>query len=254
MIFKICADKILINHKNHIQSAFYLLIFFFISTSSLAQQPQTDAQQSKKDSLKALLKTRHSPAALMIYKTNPFSMLWGPIPLTAEYKLICEAAFSPRSSFVVGVSYLGKSPLLSMAEKANRNNGNGTMQPAAELKVRGWRFQLAYRYYLGRRKAPRGFWCGPQLSWSNAIISTKSPNAAYDYLEATHFNLNALAGYQLIIRDKWAFDFFFGLGYKKNTWLEHYAGKVTVIHDFDDIPFYGGPVKITMGTSFGMAF
>lgn len=230
--------------------------FFFLILFSTSAYAQTDAlHKTQKDSLKSLLKTRHSPNALTVYKTNPFSILWGPIPYTAEYKLIRETAFSAHSSFVVGISFLGKSPLLSQAEKATQNNGINASRPNAELKVRGWRFQIAYRYYLGKRKAPRGVWCGPQLSWSNAIISTKSWNAANNYLEATHFNLNALAGYQVIIRDKVSFDFFFGLGYKKNTWWEHYAGRVTVIHDFDKItPLYDKPVKITLGINFGLAF
>ncbi len=229
--------------------------FFFLILCYSSVYAQTDSQQkAQKDSLKSLLKTRHSPKALTVYKTNPFSIMWGPIPYTAEYKLIRETAFSAHSSFVVGISFLGKSPLLSQAEKSNAGSSLNNSQGNTKLKVRGWRFQMAYRYYLGKRKAPRGFWCGPQVSWANVLISDKSSTAANDYLEATHFNVNALAGYQIIIRDKWAFDFFFGLGYKKNTWLEHYAGKVTVIRDFNDIPLYGSPVKVTMGTSFGMAF
>ena len=241
-------DSISVHLKNHIQSAFYLFIFFFSCNFIYAQN-------SQKDSLKSLLKTRHSPKALTVYKTNPFSIMWGPIPYTAEYKLVRETAFSAHSSFVVGISFLGKSPLLSQAEKSNAGSSLNNSQGNTKLKVRGWRFQMAYRYYLGKRKAPRGFWCGPQLSWSNAIISTKSWSAANNYLEVTHFNLNALAGYQVIIRDKVSFDFFFGLGYKKNTWWEHYAGRTYVIHDFDDItPLYGKPVKITLGINFGLAF
>ena len=233
-----------------------LLVFLFSCSTVFAQHSQTDSlHKAHKDSLRSLLKTRHSPAALSVYKTNPFSILWGPIPYTAEYKLIRETAFAPHSSFVVGISFLGKSPLLSQAEKAQQNGGTSTSAPNQELKVRGWRFQLAYRYYLGTRKAPRGFWCGPQLSWANAVISAKSYSAANYYIDGTHFNLNALAGYQIIIRDKVAFDFFFGLGYKKNTWHEHYNGRVAVIHDFDDLtPLYDKPVKITLGINFGLAF
>ena len=233
-----------------------VIIFLLLTTGSYAQNHQTDVQhKAHKDSLKSLLKTRHSPKALTVYKTNPFSIIWGPIPYTAEYKLIREMAFAPQSSFVFGISFLGKSPLLSAAENSQQTNGINNSAPNQELKVRGWRFQMGYRYYLGKRKAPRGFWCGPQLSWANAIISTKSWNAANNYLEVTHFNVNALAGYQVIIRDKVSFDFFFGLGYKKNTWWEHYAGRTYVIHDFDDItPLYGTPVKITLGINFGLAF
>jgi hypothetical protein len=236
--------------NQHLRRArnFVPLLFVLLSTFVYAQE-------SKKDSLKALLKTRHSPKALTVYKTNPFSILWGPIPYTAEYKLVCEMAFAPHSSFVVGASFLGKSPLLSQAEKAQQNGGTSGSQTITEVKVRGWRFQLGYRYYLGKRKAPRGFWCGPQLSWANAVITPKGRNVAINYLEATHFNVNALTGYQIIIRDKVSFDFFFGLGYKKNTWWEHYAGRTTVIHDFDDItPLYDKPVKITLGINFGLAF
>ncbi len=234
-----------------------LLLFFVLVCSSIyAQKAENDSPQKiQKDSLKSLLKTRHSPSALSVYKTNPFSIIWGPIPYTAEYKLIRETAVSAHGSFLVGISFLGKSPLLSAAENAQQNNGSTSSAPNQDLKVRGWRLQLAYRYYLGKRKAPRGFYCGPQLSWANAIISEKGFSAGNYFLEATHFNLNALAGYQVIIRDKVAFDFFFGLGYKKNTWLEHYSGRVAVLHDFDDItPLYGTHLKVTLGINFGLAF
>lgn len=214
------------------------------------------AQNAQKDSLKSLLKTRHSPAALTVYKTNPFSVLWGPIPFTAEYKIIRETAIAPHSSFLVGISFLGKSLLLSQAEKSSAGSSLNNSQGQQKLKIRGWRFQLAYRYYLGKRNAPRGFYCGPQVSYSSATIADKSQSPYNTYLSVTHFNVNALVGYQVIIRDKVAFDFFFGLGYKKNTWIEHYsASRSYIIHDFDDItPLYKLPVKITFGINFGLAF
>ncbi len=235
----------------------HVFLLLFCGNILYAQKPLNDSlQHVTKDSLKSLLKTRHSPAALAVYKTNPFSILWGPIPYTAEYKIIRETAISPHSSFLIGISFLGKSPLLSQAEKANQNNGNGNSQPNEKLKVRGWRFQFAYRYYLGKRHAPRGFYCGPQLSYSYATITTASLSPRNIYLKGTHFNVNALVGYQVIIRDKVSFDFFFGLGYKKNKWVEYYSPtRVTVVHDFDDItPLYDKPIKITLGINFGLAF
>jgi|GEM_PF-555768 len=235
---------------------FYL--FFILSSPFLyAQQNFNDSlQRAQKDSLKSLLKTRHSPAALSVYKTNPFAILWGPIPFTAEYKIIRETAFAPNQSFLVGISYLGKSPLLAQAEQANQNNGTNTSNPNQKLKIRGWRFQLAYRYYMTKRKAPRGFYFSPHFSWSYVTITTASMSPYNTYLAGTHLNINALAGYQAIIRDKVAFDFFFGLGYKKNTWVEHYSPtRSHIIHDFDDIsPIYKYPIKITLGINFGIAF
>ena len=226
-------------------------------TALYAQKPLNDSlQHAKRDSLQSLLKTRNSPAALTVYKTNPFSIIWGPIPFTAEYKIIRETAFAPNQSFLVGISYLGKSPLLSQAEKANQNNSIPNSGTNDKLKVRGFRFQFAYRYYLSKRKAPRGFYCGPQLSWSYATITPASLSSRNYYIYGTHFNINALAGYQVIIRDKVAFDFFFGLGYKKNTWIEHYSStRSYIIHDFDNItPLYDKPVKVTLGINFGLAF
>ncbi len=139
-----------------------------------------------------------------------------------------------------------------MAEKTNNNSNS----PSDKLKVRGWRFQLAFRYYLSKRNAPRGFYCGPQLSYSYATITTASLSPYNIYIKGTHFNLNALVGYQAIIRDKVAFDFFFGLGYKKNTWIEYYSPtRAYTIHDFDNItPLYKLPIKITFGINFGLAF
>lgn len=252
MSFHFFCDSI-----NSAKILFCTIFLIFFSIHSYSQKTQNDSlHRAKKDSLKSLLKTRHSPAALSVYKTNPFSILWGPIPFTAEYKLIRETAFAPNQSIVAGISFLGKSPLLSLAEQAQQNNGTNTSAPNQKLKIRGWRFQMAYRYYLTKRKAPRGFWCGPQLSWASATISSASLSPLNIYIQGTHFNINALAGYQAIIRDKVAFDFFFGLGYKKNTWIEHYSPTRTrIIHEFDDIsPIYKYPIKITLGINFGVAF
>lgn len=256
----ISYDFICVNLKNHKRSAFYPFLLFFIFSAAIcvAQETTTDSlHKAKRDSLKSLLKTRRSPAALSVYKTNPFSILWGPIPLTAEYKVIAEMAVDPHSSFLAGISYLGKSPFLAMAEYANRNsNNNGnTVTPVQLLKISGWRFQAAYRFYPGKAFAPRGFYLGPQVSYSYAKFSDKSQNSNYYYLSITHFNINLLTGYQLIISDRLAFDFFFGLGYKNNVWTEHNASSGSQVISFDNsFPPYSAPLKVTLGTSFGVAF
>jgi len=197
------------------------------------------------------------PKITNIIKFNPLSILWGPIPLTAEYRILREIPIDGNQGVQVGISYLGKNPFVALAEAANnqQNQNYSYNYPNQKLSTSGYRIQLSYRVYLGNDLAPKGPYFGPMISYSEAYFSTKYARGYQNYVRASHFNINMLVGYQLVLWDKVAADLFAGLGYKKNRWDENSNnGIYQNINVFNDIPFYSWPIKFTLGINFGVAF
>ena len=54
-----------------------------------------------------------------VTKTNLLAILWGPIPITAEYRLVREVNIGEYQSVQFGVSYLGKNPMIMLGEAFN---------------------------------------------------------------------------------------------------------------------------------------
>jgi len=202
------------------------------------------------DSIKTKPENPHG--LMVIHKTNPFAILWGPIPLTAEYRYVREMVIAGNQSLLVGVSYLGKSPVFTMFEN---QGGNNNSQNTPKIRVSGLRFQMGMRWYTGNIYAPKGFYVGPLVSYSTAKFTTDYYNTYNIYIKATHFNINMLMGVQGVVSNRFTVDLFCGLGYKKNSWEEHYsATKIRNINLKDAPFFYNGPVKFTLGLNVGLGF
>src|ERR1035437_7424203 len=89
------------------------LIFICLMLCSFNSYSQNDTvSYSHRDTLQSFKKpVFKSPQEFRkIYKTNFMPILWGPVPYSAEYRLLYETAVSHTQSFQIGVSYLGKSP------------------------------------------------------------------------------------------------------------------------------------------------
>jgi len=183
-----------------------------------------------------------------VLKTNPLSILWGTIPLSAEYMVLYEFVSAPQQASQIGISYISKSPILSAFEDS--------IQDLKQLTINGVRIQLSHRFYILNfyDYAPRGLYIGPQLSYATAKLSTKFYNSRDVYLRITQFNANLLVGWQWIFRNDYTIDVFGGLGYKDNIWEEH-DSQSTIVVDTDELgDWYSGPVKISIGFHLGIAF
>lgn len=191
------------------------------------------------------------PQQPAIIKTNPFAILWGPIFYTAEYKLLLEMPTSRRQSFQVGLSYLGKSPVISLLER--------NMHPSQRMTITGFRIQIAQRFYIVRKKygSPFGFYFSPTASFSSAniTIGKSSANRKNESLNVTHFNTTLLIGVQVGRGKKITADVFGGVGYKRNTWIYqpsyYYRSIPPNIKDMGE--FYNSSLKLTLGFSIGYA-
>ncbi|MBL4624670.1 MAG: hypothetical protein JKY42_05975 [Flavobacteriales bacterium] len=207
-------------------------------------------------------KTTNSPHKVRtVIKGNPFSILAGVIPLTSEYRLITEYAVSKNQSIQLGLSYLGKSPFLSLIEASTPNN-NAFNQ---KFIVRGYRIQTSHKYYFSQLGdkfnrsdflAPQGFYLSPHVSFSSAKIYNQYLQVYDAWMRVTQFNASLLFGGQLFLGSI-AIDLFTGLGYKKNEWSLRESPTQIIIIDPDDLdlpPSYGGSIKFSLGFNIGYGF
>lgn len=187
----------------------------------------------------------------MLLKTNPLAILWGPIPFTSEYRVVAEITTGRTQSSQIGISYLSISPAWILFEKIAQVPGN------FQLKVKGWRLQVAHKFYLiSRRKyAPFGFYVSPNVSYSNARLSFGlNQYIRQNYFDFNHLNANILIGVQVGRNSRITMDLFGGVGYKQNTVRYHVNNYRIIPFDTKDFgEFYNSPVKLTLGINFGYA-
>jgi hypothetical protein len=187
----------------------------------------------------------------LLLKSNPLAMLWGPIPFTAEYRLVAEITTGRTRSVQFGISYLDKSPLWSMYEKASNTPSY------YELKVKGWRIQAAYRLYLISRKryAPFGFYISPSISYSDAHISIGLERYYREvYFDFRHFNSTMQIGVQVGRNSNITMDIFAGIGYKSNIVYYHATDSYIIKYNTKDFgTFYNNHLKLVFGINFGYA-
>jgi hypothetical protein len=191
---------------------------------------------------------KHRQPHQFILKTNPLALFWGAIPYTSEFRLIGEMTKGLNQSAQLGVSYLGKSPFLTILEGANRN---GTQ---VSFEVTGIRLQGSYKFYFKKYTAPVGWYFSPLASFATATIIQHINTIEYRY-NATHFNVNLLMGHQRVYRNSLALDWFFGFGRKDNSWYGTSTGAYNRYnYTLRDINYFGKRVNAVLGISFGYSF
>jgi len=147
-----------------------------------------------------------------IFKTSPFPILWGTIPLTSEYRWICEFTTAAKQSSQISVSYLGKNLLVSALDSAKTID---------KLQIRGLRFQGWYKFYYTKKKySPKGSYLAPHISWAFARIAPEKYMKVDRYLLVRHLNIDLQVGYQFFA-GRFAVDVFMSYGYKHHEWYDH---------------------------------
>lgn len=183
-----------------------------------------------------------------ILKTNPFALFASSIPLAAEYRLALEKVMSNKFSIQVSGAYLGKGPLIVLAETLD------TIPASYQLK--GYRIQFEIKYYLNdpfsEMKAPNGFYLAPVYSYSHAKLTNRYLNSQNKYLAFNYTFYCLKLGFQKTFNNL-AFDFFVGAGYRENILTDYTTNKPFNI-DLRDDGFYNGPVKGLIGFNVGWAF
>ena len=182
-------------------------------------------------------------------------MLWGNIPLTAEYRLVYEAPTGPYESLQISISYLARGPLaLAILNSDTSNGGTSAAQKKlnSELRFTGFRAQIMYRFFVLKiRSSPQGFYVGPHASYS--YLKIYRPSNKDLFLQWVFMNASIQAGFQGVISHCFAIDFFTGLGYKYNYSEEHHPNGGTITAPISIIPKLDH-VKFTLGMNFGYAF
>lgn len=198
------------------------------------------------------------PEYRVLAKTNPLAIIWGPIPLTSEYRVMGEFVIDRNISTQVGFSGLLKSPILTLIEDSTRQDYE------LPLVVNGFRFQASGKYYLnsllhkwrlGRdMPAPEGFYIGPHVSYSTARFTDRYWRNYDVYLRISHFNVNLMGGYQYLLGHGLVLDLFVAGGYKRNWWQEKgLAGVVTAVNSDELGAFYRSNLSLFIGFNMGIA-
>lgn len=236
----------------NINHSVILIILLLLAFTVKAQESGHDLSLGQDTVQKALPEPPQK--ITRVIKSNPLAIIWGAIPFTSEYRLNYEFIASRNQSSQVSYSFLGKSPILSLMED--------TLFPIPVI-VRGFRFQASHRFFLNDMMealgfddgyAPNGFYISPHVSYATARFTPKFFNTQDIYLRISHFNVNLLGGFQLIV-DNICFEVFTGLGYKNNSWIARYSPTVVQNLSLDDAsPYYRGPVKLNLGFNIGIGF
>jgi hypothetical protein len=180
-------------------------------------------------------------------KVNPLAALGGPfwvaiVPVTGEYKVIAEYAFTQKMSAQVGGSFIGPSVLINL-DKIVTDTAN-----VSGINTTGFKVTGMFKYFLSRDlQAPEGFYVAPHFSFAKATI--KSEEDESNNVGAQKMNINLCIGYQLITSGGFTLDIFTGMGYLQRKW--DYEGESSGIFDLGKNK---SGVSIPFGFSFGYAF
>jgi hypothetical protein len=129
-----------------------------------------------------------------------------------------------------------------------------TYWKVGDTKISGFALTPEYRMYLSEKKgALRGFYVAPYLRYQNLTLTV---NETYDNgtVEMGKAKLNTygggvVAGYQLLLKDRFSLDFFLGPSYNGGDIKVESMGQSTT---FDAGPFTGFGLR--SGLTFGVAF
>lgn len=193
----------------------------------------------------------------MVFKTNPLVIMWSDVPLTAEFRLGMEYINGQHTSSEIVVSYLGKSPLVSIYEDTLAGED-------IDLKIYGFRIQLSHKFYLNKwfpnqehtftNYSPQGMYIAPYLSMGQAKVTNRYLGQREAFMEISHFSLNIIFGRHFFYMNKLAIDVYGGFGYKNNVWEEH-DGPDVVTHEPEYLgEYYNSNLKIVAGFNFGIHF
>lgn len=180
-------------------------------------------------------------------KSNPFMMIWGHLPFTAEYRLMYELTMGERQSLQVGISYFGESPLFNLPGAGGVGN---------TIILRGFRFQLMHKFYVRKDSwEPLGWYFAPDLSYSSAILSIRNQLLKNHYFKAEQTFICAVIGKQRKVGRNLCIDWFFGAGYKKYNVYENFSNGIFKSIDPGILSEYlNWPLKIRFGCNFGFLF
>ncbi|MCF8332162.1 MAG: hypothetical protein K9H84_06895 [Bacteroidales bacterium] len=180
-------------------------------------------------------------------KTNPFTVLWGGIPFTSEYRLTYETSTGHKQYANLGAAYLGKNVILLKGYTSIINN------PEA-LKFLGYKVHFDYRWLFKELGPyPEGVYLGSHISYANLRIENVQTAGLSDHAYIEHFHIAAILGYQMKFFDLFYGDLFAGVGYKNNSWGNKVKHPMQKIIYMDDLSYvYNYNIKIKIGFSFGI--
>lgn len=198
-------------------------------------------------------KKKPYPVQPLVLKTSITGFMHGGVfPFTSEYRFGAEITTGRIQSEQVSISYLGKNVFWAAFEKMSKQSTSDI------LKVSGWRFQYAHKFYLVNRRhhSPYGFYVAPHFSYANARIALGLNRYYRDtYFDVRHLNANLLIGVQFGKIGRLTMDICGGAGYKENTVYYHATPFRIQKYDTSDFgEYYNGHVHLMFDISLGYSF
>lgn len=198
-------------------------------------------------------KKKPYPIQPLVLKTSITGFMYGGVfPFTSEYRFGAEITTGRIQSEQVSISYLGKNVFWAGFEKISK------LGTSDILKVSGWRFQYAHKFYLVNRRhhSPYGFYVAPHFSYANARIAL-GLNRYYhnSYFDIRQFNANLIIGVQFGKIGRLTMDICGGAGYKNNTAYYRYSSYRIEAYDTSEFgEYYNGHVHLMFDISLGYSF
>jgi len=177
-----------------------------------------------------------------VIKIAPIALLFGQILAAAEARVIYELVVAPQQSYYVGVSLNFQNFLtLALWDSTNQTNGSN-WDPRL-----GGRVQGGYKFYpIKALKAPNGLFVGPHVSYNFLNVEERSvPDAR---ARIVYLNASALAGYQLVLGDRFVMELVTGFGYRRNYAVYYTRNQKT----YTDI--WNNGLKVTITYNIGVYF
>ncbi len=233
---------------------FQIFVWFFLLGGGLFAQQNDYYGEYTTEELKELDKNSY----LFIARTNLLGFLIGPIPIGAEYRIGAEFRTVKSQSVNAAVSFLGKSFLGLLGDAVLGSTAY------SDVKMLGWRVQAGYRFYIGKKDRPRDFFMNPKqrfglfvephIDYSSIRFNDKASFSQGRYYSITHFNATANIGIQMKWGKRIIADFFAGMGYKNNFWIDHTVTPAVPIDDNGQTDYYNSNFIFTIGTTLGYIF
>ncbi len=190
------------------------------------------------------------PTAQNVFKFNIIPVFLGQIPLCGELRLTYERMIAYNHSLTLGASYNFPNLLLFVMPAAI----NPKQATLSKYSMRGARFIFGYRYYPLKAAAPKGFFFGPYFSYNFVKIQERHGNGSFAIIN--YANASLICGYQAKLSKHLFFEFFGGLGYKRNFEVDYDAftkQKSTGDLYNEKIPYFRN-VKFCLQVNMGYGF
>lgn len=250
---------------------FFLICLLCICPTCYSQNSESDTVFVEEPEMEEIMKQKSFkniklPVSKTI-KSNFFDPFWGNIPLSSEWNISFEQQTERNQSLDFTLSGFTRNIFLFTMLTASAPGNN-----LESLKMRGFGVNFMYKFFLKGgvfdeinelyklsnkpMNSPLGIYIAPigRMARGEMFFDGQFGNPTNERLVFTKQDLGLVAGLQFEMFEPFVFDFYTGLGRKRNTIDEYSSGSSNINIDSSDLPFYGGKYKFYFNIRMGVVF